>query len=85
LLKRRGAVLGHRARFIISVLLLAFCMAVADRFGLVALIANGYRALAYILIAVYVLPVLTIGLWRLTGPPTLKEVVECDARSTSPS
>jgi hypothetical protein len=32
---------------------------------LVALIANGYRALAYILLAVYVLPLLTIGIWRL--------------------
>ena len=66
-------------------LLLAFCMAVADRFGLVALIANGYRALAYILIAVYVLPVLTIGLWRLTRPPPLKEAVACDALSSSSS
>ena len=36
-----------------------------DRVGLVALIANGYRALAYVLIAVYVVPLLTIGLWRL--------------------
>jgi uncharacterized membrane protein YkvI len=85
LLNRRGAVLGHRARLIVSVLLLAFCMAVADRFGLVALIANGYRALAYILIAVYVLPVLTVGLWRLTRPPTLKEAIGCDALSSSPS
>ena len=33
--------------------------------GLVALIANGYRALAYLLIAVYVVPLLTIGLWKL--------------------
>ena len=41
-------------------------MFVADRFGLVALIATGYRALAYVLIAVYVIPVLTIGVWGLT-------------------
>jgi hypothetical protein len=31
LLSRRGVVLSHRARLIISVLLLAFCMAVAGR------------------------------------------------------
>ena len=84
LLSRRAAVLSHRARLMISVLLV-FCMAIAGRFGLVALIANGYRALAYILIAVYVLPVLTIGLWRLTRPPTLKEAVACDALSSSRS
>jgi uncharacterized membrane protein YkvI len=40
-------------------------MLLADRFGIVALIANGYRALAYMLIAVYVVPLLTIGVWRL--------------------
>ena len=30
-----------------------------------SLIAHGYRALAYILIAIYVVPLLTIGTWRL--------------------
>ena len=44
---------------------------IADRFGLVTLIASGYRALAYLFLAVYVLPVLTIGVWRLLrrSPP----------------
>ena len=36
---------------------------VADRFGLVALIARGYRALAYMFIAVYVVPLLVYALW----------------------
>lgn len=83
LLNRRGVVLTHSARLVISLALLIFCMAVADRFGLVALIAKGYRALAYALIAVYVLPVLTVGLWRLARPPTRKEAVACDAVSSS--
>lgn len=67
---RRGTDLSHRARLAIALGLLVGCMFVADRFGLVALIANGYRALAYVLIAVYVIPLLTLGLWRLThdGP-----------------
>jgi hypothetical protein len=38
---------------------------IADRFGLVTLIASGYRALAYLFLVVYVLPLLTIGVWRL--------------------
>jgi len=57
--------LSARARGALALGLLAICMLIADRVGLVALIANGYRALAYLLIAVYVVPLLTIGVWRL--------------------
>ena len=46
-------------------------MFLASRFGLVALIANGYRALAYILLAIFILPLVTVGVWKLTqGPQT---------------
>jgi uncharacterized membrane protein YkvI len=62
---RRGASLSHRARLAIGLVLLALCMFVAGRFGLVALIANGYRALAYIFLAVFVLPLLTVGVWKI--------------------
>ena len=62
----RGGELGVAPRVAIAAVLLIGCMFVADRFGLVALIANGYRALAYVLIAIYVVPLLTIGLYRLT-------------------
>ena len=31
----------------------------------VTLIARGYRILAYVMLALYVLPVMTYGLWRL--------------------
>ena len=68
MLNRRGIVLSNRARLLIALALLIGCMFVADRFGLVALIATGYRALAYVLIAVYVIPVLTLGVWRLSRP-----------------
>ena len=57
--------LSARARGALALGLLVICMLIADRVGLVALIANGYRALAYLLIAVYVLPLLTIGVWKL--------------------
>ena len=62
---RRGSPLSHRSRLIIALLLLIGCMFLANQFGLVALIANGYRALAYIVLAVFVLPLLTVGVWRL--------------------
>jgi uncharacterized membrane protein YkvI len=61
----RGTELSHRARLVIGLALLALCMFAAGRFGLVALIANGYRALAYIFLAVFVLPLVTLGVWRL--------------------
>ena len=62
---RGRAPLSHRARLTIGLTLLALCMFAAGRFGLVALIANGYRALAYIFLAVFVLPLLTIGVWKI--------------------
>ena len=62
---RTQSPLSTRARGAIALALLAVCMLIADRVGLVSLIANGYRALAYVLIAVYVVPLLTIGVWRL--------------------
>jgi hypothetical protein len=40
---------------------------VANRFGLVALIANGYRILSYVFLAVYLLPVMTYGVSRLVS------------------
>ena len=41
------------------------CGFLADRFGLVQLIAHGYRLLSWAFLAVFVLPLLTIGVWRL--------------------
>jgi uncharacterized membrane protein YkvI len=62
---RRGQSLSHRTRLVIALVLLIGCMFLASRFGLLALIANGYRALAYILLATYILPLITIGVWQL--------------------
>jgi uncharacterized membrane protein YkvI len=57
--------LGRPARLAIALSILAGCMLLAQRFGLVTLIAKGYRALAIIFLAVYVLPLLTVGVARL--------------------
>jgi uncharacterized membrane protein YkvI len=62
---RRGAVLSHRARFAIATVVLVGSIFIAARFGLVDLIARGYRALAWLFLVVYVLPLLTVGAWRL--------------------
>ena len=62
---------SRRQRLAVSIALLAGAVFLADRFGLVRLIADGYRFLAYALICVYVIPLATIGLWRLRHPPAV--------------
>lgn len=66
---RTGRALSGGGRLWIAGALLVGSIFVADRFGLIALIAHGYRALAWIVLAVYVLPLLTLGLWRLSRQP----------------
>jgi uncharacterized membrane protein YkvI len=62
---RRGQILPMAARVAITGALLIGSIFLAARFGLVTLIARGYRALAYVFLVVFVLPVLTLGLKRL--------------------
>ena len=64
--RARGVTLTGVQRGTGALVLLALCMLIAERVGLVALIAGGYRLLAYTVLAVYVLPLATVGLWRLT-------------------
>ena len=45
--------------------LLLSSVVLAERFGLVTLIARGYRAFAYVILSIYVLPLMTFGVWRL--------------------
>jgi uncharacterized membrane protein YkvI len=61
----RGRDLSYGARGAIAAALLIGCIFIAGRFGLVALIGSGYRFLAYALLIVYVVPLLTIGLRKL--------------------
>ena len=57
--------LSKSARLWITGALLLGSIFLAARFGLVTLIARGYRGLAYMFLAVFVLPVMTIGVWQL--------------------
>lgn len=62
---RRGSDLSRGARAAIAVTLLAGCIFVATRFGFVALIGSGYRLLAFAILAVFVLPLLTLGVAQM--------------------
>lgn len=42
-------------------------MIVAGRVGLIELIAHGYGASAYVFIAIFLLPLFTLGMWRLVS------------------
>ncbi len=72
--RRHGQGLGRRARLGIALAILTGCMFIAARFGLVALIANGYRLLAAMFLLVYVLPVLTVGIYKLRSGTVRQEV-----------
>jgi len=63
--QRRHHELGRAARLAISLATLAVCMLLAERFGLVTLIARGYRLFAAVFLLLYVLPVFSIGILRL--------------------
>lgn len=77
ILRVRGHALSTAARLWISGGMLVVSIFIATRFGLVTLIARGYRALAYVFLVVYVAPLLTYGLWsflrnrRYVGPARL--------------
>ncbi|MCG6119445.1 MAG: hypothetical protein MEP44_02255 [Blastomonas sp.] len=67
---------GALARAAIGAAILTACMFVAARIGLIDLIASGYRFLAWLFLAVYVVPLLTLGVFRLirTTRPKLSEL-----------
>ena len=67
--KDRGKVMSAAQRAGVALVLLTGAVFLADRFGIVELIAKGYRFLAWSFLAIYILPLITIGLWRVTRPP----------------
>jgi uncharacterized membrane protein YkvI len=74
----RGRTLPTAARLALSTSILVLSIFVANRFGLVALIARGYRSLAYLFIAVYVLPLVALAL-RTRGRFTRSAAAQVDA------
>jgi len=60
-----GATSVRRFRLIVSVALALVAMLLATRIGLIDLIAKGYGYLAWVVIAVYAVPLVTVGAWRI--------------------
>jgi uncharacterized membrane protein YkvI len=63
--RQRARDLPNAARLLVAGAVLVGSIFLADRFGLVTLIAKGYRALAYVMLALFVVPLMTYGVWRL--------------------
>lgn len=63
--RRRRRDLRKSARFAVAGAILVGSIFIANRFGLVTLIAKGYRALSYLMIVLYVVPLMTYGIWQL--------------------
>ncbi len=63
--ERRGGDFPRPWRLAVAGALLVGSIFIADRVGLVTLIAKGYRLLAWMVLAVYVAPLMTWGVWRL--------------------
>ena len=49
----------------IAMFILFFAVVLADRIGIINLIAKGYSALAWIFLGIFLLPLLTVGFWRI--------------------
>lgn len=62
---------GWRTRMMVSSGILIGAIFVANGVGLVSLIARGYRALALLVILVYILPLALRGIWLLLGKQRL--------------
>lgn len=63
----RGKEMPELARPAVAIVLLLVALVLASAFGLVSLIANGYGLLTFGFIAVFVVPVLTIGTYKIMG------------------
>lgn len=61
---RRGQAFGARGRLMLGGATLALS-AILSNFGVIELVAKGYGAVAWGFFAIYVVPVVTIGFWRV--------------------
>ncbi len=68
-LEERGRSMSHWLRLIVAVAVSVAAIWLADRFGLIALISRGYGMITWGFWALFLLPVLVGGCWKIL--PTL--------------
>lgn len=62
----RSAEMPRWLRPAVAMFILFFAVVLADRFGIINLIAKGYVALAWIFLVIFFVPLLTVGVWRIS-------------------
>lgn len=65
-LARRGVTLPRSGRLGLALTVMLFSVFAASAIGLVDLIAKGYGLLAYAFLTLLVLPVITLGVWKIS-------------------
>lgn len=65
----KGRRLSRPARATIAGLAMVSSVVVARRVGIVALVAQGYGVLAWVFILVFIVPLLTVGVWKIINHP----------------
>lgn len=63
--KRKGREMASGLRAATTAIVLAMCIIIAGEIGLVDLVASGYRVIAYVFLAIFILPLLTVGIARI--------------------
>ena len=67
--EERGRPMPRAMRPALAITVMVISVYAAGAIGLVNLIAKGYGWLTYAFIVLLIIPVLTIGVWRITRPP----------------
>jgi uncharacterized membrane protein YkvI len=67
--EERQRVMPRTLRPALAIGVMVLSVFAASAVGLVGLIANGYGLLTYAFIVLLIVPVLTVGVWRLKGLP----------------
>ncbi len=71
---RRRRATGRATRTLVPAVVTLGSVFIATTIGLIELIAQGYRAMAYAVLAIYILPLATLGILRLVrGNPAAEE------------
>lgn len=86
LAERKGGALSHSVRGLIAVVGIALSAGLGT-LGIITLIARGYGTISWALFAVYVVPLLTVGVYRIARaggdlPAAVPGPVACGAGST---
>lgn len=63
--RERGKEMSHNQRVLVAAILLITSIFLATTIGLIDLIGKGYGTLTYLILAVYVLPLMTVGILKI--------------------